>query len=899
MVEQASGRAAVGSTSLVMGGRASRVGPADAPQEPLFADIGERATFVGAVQEVLPTLDAAALSASVDRATMELLIRGVEDEHGGIRVEDAVPTFKHLGQDCSADVFVELLKSTWRLQARLAEDLLALRPPPEGAPLSPGHGLPLLVRKRAGHEMVERMLIQHVGARANQFKEVLDDASLSADSNERRVVAVIQASGAGKTHLTTFATGQSGGRLAVAVLFATQDGATKPYELLLQLLHGLRERYKGQELARRALDMLRLFTFAHVEWVLDVLDALCRAGTAVVPQKQCYFQDAALRCQRNGHGQAATTVYLARAVLRTDYGDHEKVKQYKREVRIRTCKYTGELGLNFHVAFDEVQTLLNEMRIFLPLSTYSDDVADVEDQDKHRRSLFAALLLHAKVDLLHTDVNFSVSVCGTNFRIGHYVAVANIAPVREGLNLFTDVDTVDVDSMLASLEHYLVPFEVSDQTRRSLARLQGRAYYFFDRFYAKLWPRLRRIERADSNEMNDVVAAAAAEAFSEAVVHTCTVLKQYWDMDSTAERTTSRSVGSILRDLYLSLRMTNGVVRARTSATVRTLVSTSILVIQGAHKDEDSRLLRLTEEPVAAKAITLLGDKEVLETKTADADPIMRMLTHQLTGLGSDDDVRGRATEDLLNWHLQRRSLRLKGLNSLKRVLSQLMPDGLQWPSALGSCVVHVSGCTRGVPTGSSRRITLEALQDHGTTHVMAGLETNQGADLVLPFADSGGGAGGDDTALAGVVAIQSKARKDPDFNFALRSVDLRYQFCKHSMKGTQPLGAPLHGHAEWEALLKTEPAIASLWVPALFSVRPWGPDIIDIVNEHNESAEVAEDKTHAPVLLLTTSAAALGTAAHNSLRAGLSGKYQPRGSKEKNRPVLLTLLRKVTARPM
>lgn len=845
------------------------------PVPPGFTLVGEPAVVFDYIEEKLRYADTPTIGAAMTLAQREEWMRDFgtfeeeEKESGGwLKFRTAARP----SEGSSARIFVECVRSTWAAQHKLACDHPLLLSPEEGAEPHPRLGVPLLVLEWPDSEnrAIEPMLIEHVGTEGDTFLRYLETAS-GAGLSERKILAVVQASGAGKTHLTTFHVG-SADAFACAIIVATKVGPDRALvpppacRLLVKLLDRLPADDAPKRATRRhwlRLDMVRLFTFAHIEWVLDVLDALKASGIDATSENASFFQDAALRCHRNGHGQDATLRYLQRAVVNTN-GEHERVKKHMTVLCGRVTAYVHALGKRFHVAFDEVQELLTKVPIFMSKEEYlSGDDKDAAEE----RDLFSALVRHASHDLLGRS-DFSVSICGTEFHIGQYMYIqqSEFSPTRGGLVSFTKVDVVGVEGMISSLQHYLGPVDISHEARTSLHRLRGRAYYFFYSFYSELWPLL--LEDTETSRVNAIVINAATVAYEKAVSSMFKRLLTYWKMRDKAGISTGSSVASLLRSLYKSLRLRNGCLRARTADAVRALVTNSILVIPESDKPDAYELgVDLTDEPVAAEAIMKIGDDDVVRC-SVEKDPLIVALTQELAGLDAGDDCRDRLAEDFLVWHLQRQALRLgrERSHTLQCVLHDLLPTGFDWPTALNGVVVNVSGCTHGVPGRSGRNIALEALKEHLTSHIVANVEHNMGANVVLPFALA------DAEGVAGVVAIQSKAKTKPTFFEALRSVELGRQFRVRNAKSDAE-GKETHEHRHWASLLETVPAIKDHWVAATFSVRPWDAEFVRRVNAVNAEG------THTPLLLLQSSSKAFGAEAHKSLQlGGLSKAYGPKG---------------------
>jgi hypothetical protein len=206
-----------------------------------------------------------------------------------------------------------------------------------------------------------------------------------AANHQRRVFAIAQASGSGKTRLA-YAIGKND---CFVILIRIVKQSTQDYVPSWKLLRDLTDQYRRlqkrmnpaqtADVAKHAMSAMRLLVCCYAEWVASVLEKL-----PIYPSVEAKFalrRVAALRCLRNGKGDEAVGILYKHAMAEL-FADSEFACMDGTLIRVPTC-LLGDVdnrcsrvdarlkALLWEQApvvffFDEVQQLLKTAQVFYP-----------------------------------------------------------------------------------------------------------------------------------------------------------------------------------------------------------------------------------------------------------------------------------------------------------------------------------------------------------------------------------------------------------------------------------------------------------------------------------------------------------------------------------------------------
>lgn len=218
-------------------------------------------------------------------------------------------------------------------------------------------------------ERIDPFFLPYIGQKNLQsFYSKLGDSTLNAQDNH--LVAIAQASGAGKTRLC-FAVGSEAygtSYFAIFIRFCENDTATLPLNWLTRTIEDLGRKFGGDSKRRAewALHLFRLFVYAHVEWAMLVANEF---------QDTQQSREACLRALQNGDGQKGVEKILQErwadfSTCDTDKKESDYLSDYLEHI-------DSLVGKNkMLLFFDEVGFLQGKMRdTFINLDRYVDKSA--------------------------------------------------------------------------------------------------------------------------------------------------------------------------------------------------------------------------------------------------------------------------------------------------------------------------------------------------------------------------------------------------------------------------------------------------------------------------------------------------------------------------------------------
>jgi hypothetical protein len=756
------------------------------------------------------------------------------------------------------------------------------------------------------------------------------DAMASTNTNsaqQRHVVVVVQASGAGKTRLAV-ADGLSTRLVVIVRVYKqTQNFApgwntyislSKHWESVLDVALDEDRRTVSQF----AMAALRLLVGCYVSYVASIIGAIAEDRPAPLRADDVSARDrreVALRCLRNGRGDSAvgqlfllqlanmtTTVEMSdashsSACVRVVAVDFSAVNAFCRDADTRL---RGLLWPDADVAiwFDEVDSLFNTPKVFAPFGLFNRHECVPPSQ---RQDVFYGLV--ALTGNLLDEFKWLQTLCGSWLEINRRIELPEISPLRGRATAVFHASNIGVADMLSTLRSYL---EIDASCEAALLPileiLRGRPILFFDDMLYSLWTAL-----SSQWVLGEQVAIHAAslqimliEAAQQGVIRgtsrMSSLVKKLWDPESSVRISARQSTESLCVELYVAARLSGGrfVLQNDTGgeALQRGLLALPLQRDNGSVSQLAGLEVKLDNEPLSRDALLIYGDALVQE-QSEDADPVFALLCDSMSngriaGFRFTRSVKGETLELAFVWHVIRSVLRanlmpgsaaiasVRGL-SLDELLVPLSPRDFEMPARAASVfVTSLQGLSCANVSGASPPTHLHLLVDKKTQNcVLYEIEKNAGPDVAFMVVDS-------DLKLASVVDTQAKARISASLRDSLRAASPAWHFLSEPARDAAFRGEPYEPKGEEGAKRKAFENLAAGPCSALFSsafrialsVAGFSPKVAAAISELNR---LDEGTRSSPIVLCEPSAAAFGSQLYRKLIASCVGGPTTSGTTE------------------
>jgi len=720
-------------------------------------------------------------------------------------------------------------------------------------------------------------------------KEFLDALDLNTvrEQDKWPVLAVVQASGSGKTRLA-YKAGEHGWFVVLIRLWKQQAGCltaawstfaelAREWALARTKLDTADQRAVSQD----AMAAMRLVVASYVEWAVAVVEAVDRRlpsdTDADVRSQQ--LREAALRSLRNGRGDDAVgRLYrerLSRLRSRAQLGG-TVVETIDRTGVAALCKRLNErlqavLGADARILvwYDEIHALFDTPKVFMALSAFQGSAP----QSGSQTCFYGAMALMAS---LSDDFKWRQAMCGTWLDIWTQARVPVLSPLHGRVVPVFHASRIGVDDMLEVLQTY---FSFEDRTVAELHSLldvvRGRPTFFFDKVFARLWARLDgRWGKAsivmDARAWHEY-AIDAVQLGTDAARTTClTIVREYWTERPVA-LPDGRSTGSLCAELYAAARLNGGKVRVTSDDTTALALRYGLLALPVASKSSPKPIVQLDAEPLMRDAVVSHGDA-LASDPNIDNDPIFGLLvasvhSGQIAGFAFTTSVKGDVLEVAFAWHVIRMGLHARDETlRLGDVLGPLLAPGFDVPPHVAERLVAVTGAAPDMSRDG--RGTFERVLERPSL-ASYGIDTHAGADVVFATAAS------DADTPASLVLVQAKARKAASLVKCLRASSPAWQYTTGPER-KQVVDRTLPDNHVWSAKRTAFAQLASAHSQAFggavrvaLSVNGYQPDAVRVCMELNEE-EGGTFKS--PIVLCVATRLAFGPALHGALAAACAG---------------------------
>lgn len=743
-----------------------------------------------------------------------------------------------------------------------------------------------------------------------QYAAALQTTSAVGDLQKAHVVAVVQASGSGKTRLA-YADGQNE-RLVVLARVFKEKAFTPVWDVFMKLSNHWKMVLPRLDASNRrlvslsALAAMRLLAACHVMHVARVLRCLSHPTPAMQ-------RAAALRCLRNGRGeeavQALYQAQLARRVsptklpVRTHSADASASVGTKDSVEVAMldpaavdayCTQANKAlrdqlwpGAEVVLWWDEAHALLTDTpKLFSPAKLFaaggSAEVAEMQD-------CFYGLTVVCS-DLCDSKQLVWLQVlCGTYLELSTRVRLPDISPLRGRVSTVFHASRITTNDMLSTLTHYLHLDEATVYALRPyLEAMQGRPIFFHTHFLQAFWQRLLNASSSAHAASGSTVAAlggcsstacavdasALRNLLVEAALSSVDTSRQYMsailtEMSTLPSQCLGRTYQTLIVELYAALRMNRGVATLSHDAGSKVL-ERGLLALplagtpQASNLRFDEATCRLDEEPISADAIRFRVEGTVKDAVKADGDPIFQLLSDSLASGGSAGfklarSAKGPLLELAFAWHVLRSVLlHPDGRPTLHDVLQPLAAPGFKVPDTAKRLVV--ARTVRGASCDDTLR------GDHPTDlHLWS---SRSGQELVLTNIDPDAGVDvlftvfQKEAVPAGVpVFVQARAQKQASLRDCLRAASPAWQYTDEPERALALQGRtfkPSAARAAYQKLATEDPAssmLAAAFRVAL-SVTGYRKDTVALVNALNDLPHGCQ---RSPIILCQPTEAAFG----------------------------------------
>lgn len=744
------------------------------------------------------------------------------------------------------------------------------------------------------------------------------NAMASTNTNsvqQRHVVTVVQASGAGKTRLA-FADGAIS-RLVIVIHVYKQTQSFAPgWDTFLALAHhweslldSLASEDDRRLVSQFAMAAMRLLVGCYVSYAASVITAAVPEGQPtplrVDDASARYRREVALRSLRNGRGDAAVgdlfLLQLAEmgepvdmpmssgSTARVSGLDRDAVNAFCRDsdARLRALLWPDA---DIAIWYDEVQSLFRTSKVFVPFDMFNRR----QPAARHRRQdVFYGLV--ALTGNLLDEFKWLQTLCGGWLEIATQVQLPELSPMRERVTAVYHASNITVNDMLKTLRTFLILDAVcEDELRPILEDLRGRPILFFDDMLYALWTELSKQWAlalgtqlsVDAASLRSILVGAAKQGVIRGRSRMTALVKLLWDPATSARINTWQSTESLCVELFAAARMNGGVFELQNDtggeAMQRGLLALPLQGGDGSVRALAGLRVCLDDEPLSRDALVAYGDARIREA-TADADVVFSLLSNAMSsgaisGFSFTRSVKGEALELAFAWHVIRSVLRanvmrgtagVRGL-SLDDLLSPLAPGDFESPDCASSVFVT---CQRGWSCANLAGAT--RLTD------MHLLVTPQSQDCVIYEIEKG--AGSDVTFMAvdstlnpvSVVSMQAKARISASLRDSVRAASPAWHFLTEpernaAIKGVRYVPGGVAGvkRSAFEVLAAGSTVFSSAFRVVL-SVAGFSATVAAMCSSLNR---LEEGTRSSPIILCESTAAAFGLPLHAKLKASCTG---------------------------
>lgn len=732
-----------------------------------------------------------------------------------------------------------------------------------------------------------------------------EDALRSTNTNQaqqRHIVAVVQASGSGKTRLA-YADGLST-RLVVLARVWKQKASFTPSWATFMLLAShwassmpLIATTDRRRVSQAAMAAMRLLAACHVAFVADVLSQIASAPTKKGSHHQsqsinivsaAVVREAALRCLRNGKGDDTVAAmflqHLSRVTsvetVKSAFGsalpmsvplavlDRTAVDQVCADADAALRRHLWP-GAEVLLWWDEAQALLSSQQVFIPNSIF---VAQRAAEVNQLQDCFYGLT--ALCSDLADKYKWLQTLCGTWMDLITRVDVSDISPLRGRVTSVYHASYIKVDDMLRTLRHFLrVDAATEADLKPLLEQLRGRPIFFFSDFLPAMWSQMM-VKSPHSSALVDPAglrqlllqsAKSAVGASRERMGH---IVTSMWKTDPVV-LASGLSSRTLCMELYAALKMNGGRVQLRSSAGAEALRRGLLVVpIPAAQSPSlEATSISLLDEPITYTILQKHGDEKVRESaRDADKDPILQLLSETIAhgsvaGFGLTSSVKGDVLELSFVWHVMRSVLLHSNDNSrhigipLATVFSPLTAPSFALPSrAYTEFVAAARGVDCGTISLAAGETDFHQLREPGAEQiVLYGVDVNAGVDVAFQTLV-------DPAQVASIVMVQAKARKRAHLADSLRAASPAWQYTQRPDRITVLAGAKFQPTAARQSFqnLADSPAMSQRFRSAFrvaLSATGFRSDVTTMCNNLN-----AGQSASSPIILLQPSKAAFGS---------------------------------------
>eukprot|EP00742_Colponemidia_sp_Colp-10_P009529 GILJ01010396.1.p1 GENE.GILJ01010396.1~~GILJ01010396.1.p1 ORF type:complete len:873 (+),score=91.16 GILJ01010396.1:43-2619(+) len=709
-------------------------------------------------------------------------------------------------------------------------------------------------------------------------------------------VVFAQASGSGKTK-QAYNLSQKG--LPVVLIRVAQPDLnqqhafTKPWREAFLLLRRLEDVAHAvhpsfhPNIAKTALQVLRILIGAHLEWVALVLERAKQLlpDTDFTPQE---LRELAMRCLRNGEGETHVKALFLRAIrgcsLQPEPLDSASFfsslpstesKKYFDETTSRVLQNLNS-GTELVLFFDEVQAIMNHTTsLFVRLADYGRDAVNLAKSD-----FYYGLCCLISDLMSYVPSTFRFVLSGTHFGITEMTITLGCSPLRDKAAACYVFDPVTQAEILASLDHYLdlgaadpsdstaVTFASASTTNTRFAaavsRLCGRPVFFFESGWSCIFKRLSSYSSPMSrSELLDLIADCLENAAQLKLETMKKLVRNEWQSTVVHD---GIAVKTLPRDLYYAARMRNGLISFdAVKSTTRYAMAAGILSI---NPSGNLHKVDLAAEPLLRDAVMHVGDSYVqltIETGVSGRDdPIFAYLTDRLSGFDPQErlDNKGLLFEEALAWHMVRMSSFTPN-RSLGSIFNSLLPTNFEVGDEIDEWHLNASSAIEMKQAGDTDKkssFLRSVIAPMYSTTVLRGIEERAGLDVVTRLTREDGS--------RSLLAIQAKAQQSVDFSHALVVTSPQCQYVRNEVRTSMLAGGSLDiksfslkwRRIDFETLFKSKFAADKSWVRVVATTNGYGPEVVKAINGYNRK------HSDSPILLLCSTARAFGLPLHELL---------------------------------
>jgi hypothetical protein len=701
------------------------------------------------------------------------------------------------------------------------------------------------------------------------------------------VLAVVQASGSGKTRLA-YKAGEHGWFVVLIRLWKQQAGClTAAWKAFAELARewALMRTKLGPEdqkaVSQYALEAMRLVVACYVEWAVAVVEAVDRRlpRNADIDVRAQQLREAAMRSLRNGRGDDAVgrlyrerlTGLRSRALLggtAVDAIDRPGVLALCTRLKERLRAVLGANARTL-VWYDEIHALFDTPKVFMALSASQGSPPESEAQN----CFCGATAMMAS---LSNDFKWRQAMCGTWLDIWTQARVPALSPFHGRVVPVFHASRIGVDDMIEVLQTY---FSFEDSTVAQLHSLldavRGRPTFFFDEVFTRFWTRLdgrwgKKGSEMDAGAWHEYAIDTVKLGTSAARTACLAIFREHWTVRPVV-LPDGRSTRSLCAELYVAARMNGGNVCVTSDDTIALALRYGLLALPVASKSASKPTVQLDAEPVMRDAVVSLGDALAREPNV-NSDPIFWLLatsihSGEIAGFSFTTSVKGDVLEIAFAWHVLRMMLRSNGRPlHLVDVLTPLLAPSFVLPPHVSKRLVAVTSADRDVSTdgrGTFSRVLARP------SVVLFDVDVDAGADVIFatdaPDADT----------PASLVLVQAKAQKEASLEECLRASSPAWQYTTDPER-EEVVDGTLPDNYVWSKMRATFAQLASSHSQAFgsalrvaLSVNGYQPDAVRVCNALNQKRD---GTFSSPIVLCVATSVAFGPTLYGALAAAYAG---------------------------